>query len=57
VARSISEQNLNLNESENTVATTRTGTGTGRRRVPEYTDLDVFVSRLEGSGREYEVSP
>jgi hypothetical protein len=23
---------------------------------PEYTDLDVFVSRLEGSGREYEVS-
>jgi hypothetical protein len=20
---------------------------------PEYTDLDVFVSRLEGSGREY----
>jgi len=28
-----------------------------RRRVPEYTDLDVFVSRLEGSGREYEVSP
>jgi hypothetical protein len=27
------------------------------RRVAEYTDLDVFVSRLEGSGREYEVSP
>jgi len=26
------------------------------RRVAEYTDLDVFVSRLEGSGREYEVS-
>lgn len=26
------------------------------RRVPEYTDLDVFVSRLQGSGREYEVS-
>lgn len=23
----------------------------------EYTDLDVLVSRLEGSGREYEVSP
>lgn len=22
----------------------------------EYTDLDVLVSRLEGSGREYEVS-
>lgn len=30
-----------------------------RRRVtprsPEYTDLDVYISRLEGSGREYEV--
>lgn len=25
-------------------------------RSPEYTDLDVYVSRLEGSGREYEVS-
>lgn len=26
-----------------------------QRQSPEYTDLDVFVSRLEGSGREYEV--
>ena len=25
-------------------------------RSPEYTDLDVLVSRLEGSGREYEAS-
>ncbi|KAK4687718.1 hypothetical protein P7C73_g2399, partial [Tremellales sp. Uapishka_1] len=27
----------------------------GQREVVEYTDLDVLVSRLEGSGREYEV--
>lgn len=29
----------------------------GQRGIREYTDLDLFVSRLEGSGREYEVSP
>lgn len=28
----------------------------GQRGIREYTDLDLFVSRLEGSGREYEVS-
>nr|KIR83787.1 hypothetical protein I308_05872 [Cryptococcus tetragattii IND107] len=26
----------------------------GQRGIREYTDLDLFVSRLEGSGREYE---
>jgi hypothetical protein len=35
---------------------TRPITANRTRRVPEYTDLDVFVSRLQGSGREYEVS-
>ena len=30
--------------------------GVERQRSLEYTDLDVYVSRLEGSGREYEVS-
>ena len=30
--------------------------GQTARSPIEYTDLDVFVSRLEGSGREYEVS-
>lgn len=34
----------------------RSVSGTHQPRSPEYTDLDVYVSRLEGSGREYEVS-
>lgn len=54
--RSTSEQNLT---SAGAAAVRRAqGQGQGQGpRSPEYTDLDVFVSRLEGSGREYEVSP
>ena len=48
--RSISEQNLH------SAGATR-GARARAARSPEYTDLDVFVSRLEGSGREYEVCP
>jgi hypothetical protein len=54
--RSTSEQNLSAVSGPASASASASGRSRNPRS-PEYTDLDVFVSRLEGSGREYEVSP
>ena len=51
-ARSRSEMDI-----RGVASTGSAGSADGPRSPLEYTDLDVLVSRLEGSGREYEVSP